>query len=63
MAQATFDNRVTRLLGVEIPIFQAPMGHVAKPPLVAAVSEAGAMGLDPGLARHGGHARGHPPHP
>jgi len=48
MAQATFDNRVTRLLGVEIPIFQAPMGHVAKPPLVAAVSEAGAMGLIPG---------------
>ncbi len=48
MAQATFDNRVTRLLGVDIPIFQAPMGHVAKPPLVAAVSEAGAMGLVPG---------------
>jgi enoyl-[acyl-carrier protein] reductase II len=48
MAQVTFDNRVTRLLGVEIPIFQAPMGHVAKPPLVAAVSEAGAMGLIPG---------------
>lgn len=43
-----FDNRVTRLLGVEIPIFQAPMGYVAQPPLVAAVSEAGAMGLIPG---------------
>jgi enoyl-[acyl-carrier protein] reductase II len=48
MAQPTFDNRVTRLLGVDIPIFQAPMGHVAKPRLVAAVSEAGAMGLVPG---------------
>jgi enoyl-[acyl-carrier protein] reductase II len=48
MAQATFDNRVTRLLGVDVPIVQAPMGHVAKPPLVAAVSEAGAMGLIPG---------------
>jgi enoyl-[acyl-carrier protein] reductase II len=48
MDQATFDNRVTRLLGVDVPIFQAPMGHVAKPPLVAAVSEAGAMGLIPG---------------
>jgi len=48
MVQPTFDNRVTRLLGVDIPIFQAPMGHVAKPPLVAAVSEAGAMGLVPG---------------
>ena len=43
-----FDNRVTRLLGVDVPIFQAPMGYVAKPPLVAAVSEAGAMGLIPG---------------
>lgn len=43
-----FTNRVTRLLGVDIPILQAPMGFVAKPPLVAAVSEAGAMGLVPG---------------
>jgi enoyl-[acyl-carrier protein] reductase II len=43
-----FDNRVTRLLGIDIPIFQAPMGIVAQPPLVAAVSEAGAMGLIPG---------------
>jgi enoyl-[acyl-carrier protein] reductase II len=48
MTEPRFDNRVTRLLGIEIPIFQAPMGHVAKPPLVAAVSEAGAMGLVPG---------------
>jgi enoyl-[acyl-carrier protein] reductase II len=48
MPQPTFDNRVTRLLGVDIPILQAPMGYVAKPPLVAAVSEAGAMGLVPG---------------
>jgi enoyl-[acyl-carrier protein] reductase II len=48
MPVPTFDNRVTRLLGVDIPIFQAPMGYVAKPPLVAAVSEAGAMGLVPG---------------
>jgi enoyl-[acyl-carrier protein] reductase II len=44
----SFDNRVTRLLGVDIPILQAPMGYIAKPPLVAAVSEAGAMGLVPG---------------
>jgi enoyl-[acyl-carrier protein] reductase II len=43
-----FDNRITRLLGVDIPILQAPMGMVAKPELVAAVSEAGAMGLVPG---------------
>ncbi|MCW0214839.1 MAG: nitronate monooxygenase [Pseudonocardia sp.] len=44
----TFANRVTQMLGVDIPILQAPMGHIAKPPLVAAVSEAGAMGLVPG---------------
>jgi enoyl-[acyl-carrier protein] reductase II len=44
----TFANRVTRLLGVDIPILQAPMGYIAKPPLVATVSEAGAMGLVPG---------------
>ena len=43
-----FDNRVTRMLGVSIPIVQAPMGFVAKPPLVAAVAEAGAIGLVPG---------------
>ena len=44
----TIENRVTAMLGVEIPILQAPMGMVAQPPLVAAVSEAGAMGLIPG---------------
>jgi enoyl-[acyl-carrier protein] reductase II len=43
-----FANRVTELLGVDIPILQAPMGYVAKPRLVAAVAEAGAMGLVPG---------------
>ena len=30
-----FDNRVTQLLGVDIPILQAPMGYIAKPALVA----------------------------
>jgi enoyl-[acyl-carrier protein] reductase II len=43
-----FENRVTALLGVDIPIVQAPMGFIAKPPLVAAVANAGAMGLVPG---------------
>ncbi|MEO5898960.1 MAG: nitronate monooxygenase [Ilumatobacteraceae bacterium] len=43
-----FDNRVTRLLGVDIPIVQAPMGYIAKPPLVSAVANAGAIGLIPG---------------
>ena len=44
----TFDNRITRLLGVRIPIVQAPMGWVAQAPLVAAVAAAGAVGLIPG---------------
>ncbi|MEU7814686.1 nitronate monooxygenase [Pseudonocardia sp. NPDC049154] len=44
----TFANRVTQLLGVDVPILQAPMGYIAKPRLVAAVSDAGAMGLVPG---------------
>jgi enoyl-[acyl-carrier protein] reductase II len=44
----SYDTRVTRLLGIDIPIFSAPMGWVARPELVAAVSEAGGMGLVPG---------------
>ncbi len=43
-----FDNRITSMFGVDIPIVQAPMGYVAKPTLVAAVAEAGAIGLVPG---------------
>jgi enoyl-[acyl-carrier protein] reductase II len=46
--EVAFDNRVTRALGVRLPIVQAPMGWVAKPALVAAIAEAGAMGLVPG---------------
>jgi enoyl-[acyl-carrier protein] reductase II len=48
VAAMIFDNRITRLLGVDIPIVQAPMGFIAKPPLIAAVAEAGAVGLVPG---------------
>jgi len=40
-----FDNRVTRMLGVEIPIAQAPMGWIARSPLASAVSKAGALGI------------------
>ncbi len=40
-----FDNRVTKMLGVEIPIVQAPMGWIARSPLASAVSNAGAMGI------------------
>ncbi len=41
----TFRNRVTELLGVEIPIVQAPMGWIARSQLASAVSNAGAMGI------------------
>src|SRR5258708_108780 len=40
-----FDNRVTRMLGVEIPIVQAPMGWIARAQLPSAVSNAGALGI------------------
>jgi len=40
-----FDNRVTQMLGVEIPIIQAPMGWIARAQLASAVSNAGAMGI------------------
>ena len=38
-------NRVSELLGVEIPIVQAPMGWIARAQLASAVSNAGAMGI------------------
>ncbi|MGH9079716.1 MAG: NAD(P)H-dependent flavin oxidoreductase [Acidimicrobiales bacterium] len=38
-------NRVTELLGIEIPIVQAPMGWIARAALASAVSNAGAMGI------------------
>jgi enoyl-[acyl-carrier protein] reductase II len=40
-----FENRVTRLLGVDIPIVQAPMGWIARAQLASAVSNAGGMGV------------------
>jgi enoyl-[acyl-carrier protein] reductase II len=40
-----FTNRVTELLGVDIPIVQAPMGWIARSQLASAVSNAGAMGI------------------
>ncbi len=40
-----FANRVTELLGVDIPIVQAPMGWIARADLASAVSNAGAMGI------------------
>jgi enoyl-[acyl-carrier protein] reductase II len=38
-------NRVCALAGVDIPIVQAPMTHIAGARLAAAVSEAGALGI------------------
>jgi enoyl-[acyl-carrier protein] reductase II len=40
-----FDNRVSRDLGVGIPIVQAPMGWIARSQLASAVSAAGACGI------------------
>jgi len=41
----SFDNRITRLLGVEYPIVQAPMGWIARAQLASAVSNAGGLGI------------------
>ena len=40
-----FRNRVTELLGVDIPIIQAPMGWIARAQLASAVSNAGGLGI------------------
>src|SRR5580704_3067097 len=38
-------NRVTKMLGTEFPIVQAPMGWIARSKLASAVSNAGGMGI------------------
>lgn len=38
-------NRVTQMLGIDIPILQAPMGFIARAQLASAVSNAGGMGI------------------
>ena len=40
-----FSNRVTEMLGVDLPIVQAPMGWIARSQLASAVSNAGGMGI------------------
>ena len=40
-----FDNRITQLLGIEIPVVQAPMGWIARSQLASAVSNAGGLGI------------------
>lgn len=44
-AHPAFENRVTRDLGVDIPIIQAPMGWIARSQLASAVSKTGACGI------------------
>lgn len=39
------DTRFTRLLGIDVPIVQAPMGWIARSNLASAVSNAGALGI------------------
>ena len=38
-------TRVADLLGIDIPIIQAPMGYIARAQLASAVSNAGGMGI------------------
>ena len=38
-------TRITEMLGIEIPIVQAPMGWIARSPLAPAVSNAGGLGI------------------
>ena len=40
--------RFTQLLGIKVPFLNAPMAGIATPELVAAVSEAGGLGVIPG---------------
>jgi nitronate monooxygenase len=40
-----FDTAFTRLVGIEFPIVQAPIGGLARPALASAVSNAGALGM------------------
>ncbi len=44
-AMPKFRNRVTEMLGVQLPIVQAPMGWIARAQLASAVSNAGGMGI------------------
>jgi NAD(P)H-dependent flavin oxidoreductase YrpB (nitropropane dioxygenase family) len=41
----SFDNAFTRLVGIDYPIVQAPIGGLATPELASAVSNAGALGM------------------
>lgn len=40
-----FDTSFCRLVGIDLPIVQAPVGNISTPALAAAVSEAGGLGM------------------
>jgi len=40
-----FDNRVTEMIGCDVPILQAPMGYISRSRLASAVANAGAIGM------------------
>ncbi len=40
-----FDTAFCRLVGIDLPIVQAPVGGITTPALAAAVSEAGGLGM------------------
>ncbi len=42
---ARISTRITDLLGIDVPIVQAPMGWIARAQLASAVSEAGGLGI------------------
>lgn len=42
---ARIPTRITELLGIDVPIIQAPMGWIARSQLASAVSEAGGLGI------------------
>ena len=45
MKPKPIQNRITAMTGVDYPIFQAPMGWIARAQLASAVSNSGAMGI------------------
>ena len=45
MNPKAIQNRITEMTGVDYPIFQAPMGWIARAQLASAVSNSGAMGI------------------
>ncbi len=42
---ARINTRITELLGIDVPIIQAPMGWIARAQLASAVSNAGGLGI------------------